>query len=177
LDQRTHEINHLFSLTYEELRRLAYTVRLRDPSTTLNPTALVHEAWLKMASSPSFQASSPMHFKRIAARAMRQLLVEAARRRHASKRGGLGPDRVIMLHFDNFIDPSPTCDAQLLALHAALDELEQVSPQQASMVESRYFGGAEISELAAAEGVSEASVYRDLRSAKAWLSQRLRSVT
>src|SRR5262249_45212445 len=81
-------IDELFSLTYEELRRLASPVKRGDPSATLNPTALVNEAWLKLANSPELASASRLHFKRIAARAMRQLLVEAARRRNADKRGG-----------------------------------------------------------------------------------------
>ena len=74
-------LDQLFSVTYEELRRLASSVRRGDPSATLSPTALVNEAWLKLAKSPDVGATSRLHFKRIAARAMRQLLVEAARRR------------------------------------------------------------------------------------------------
>src|ERR1700733_14520601 len=84
------ELDHLFSVTYEELRRLASTVRRGDPSATLNPTALVNEAWLKLAGYPQVSNTSRLHFKRIAARAMRQVLVEAARRRNADKRGGRG---------------------------------------------------------------------------------------
>ena len=79
-------LDEVFSMAYEELRRLASSVRRGDPSATLNPTALVNEAWLKLADSPDV-GSSRLHFKRIAARAMRQLLIEAARRRHAQKRG------------------------------------------------------------------------------------------
>src|SRR5882724_2001398 len=82
------ELDYLFSVTYEELRRLAASVRKGDPAATLNPTALVHEAWLKLAGSPRFGSTSQLHFKRIAARAMRQLLVESARRRQSRKRGG-----------------------------------------------------------------------------------------
>src|SRR5947209_16610228 len=81
-------LDDLFSVTYEELRRLASSVRRSDPSASLNPTALVNEAWLKLANSPRFASTSRLHFKRIAARAMRQVLVEAARRRNAGKRGG-----------------------------------------------------------------------------------------
>ncbi len=81
-------LDELFSVTYEELRRLAASVRRDDPSATLSPTALVNEAWLKLAGSPQVAATSRLHFKRIAARAMRQVLVEAARRRNAGKRGG-----------------------------------------------------------------------------------------
>ena len=84
------ELDLLFSATYEELRRLASSVKRDDGSSTLNPTALVHEAWMKLAASPGFAATSRLHFKRIAARAMRQLLIEAARRRASQKRGGAG---------------------------------------------------------------------------------------
>src|SRR3954464_11308397 len=84
--EQRRALDELFSLTYEELRRLASAVRRGDPSATLSPTVLVNEAWLKMANSPAIGAASPLHFKRIAARAMRQLLVEAARRRGAEKR-------------------------------------------------------------------------------------------
>ena len=85
------ELDYLFSVTYEELRRLASTVKRRDPGATLSPTTLVNEAWLKLASSPRFASTSQLHFKRIAARAMRQVLVEAARRpRFAQTRRRLG---------------------------------------------------------------------------------------
>ena len=76
-----------FSLAYEELRRLAANVRRDEPGATLSPTDLVNEAWLKLAGSPHLADTSPLHFRRIAARAMRQVLVEAARRRRATKRG------------------------------------------------------------------------------------------
>ncbi len=77
----------MFAATYGELRRLASAVKGRDKSATLNPTALVHEAWLKLAGSPGLAATSELHFKRMAARAMRQVLIEAARRRKSLKRG------------------------------------------------------------------------------------------
>src|SRR5580700_5899516 len=83
-------LDELFSMTYEELRRLASSVKRSDPGATLNPTALVNEAWLKLGNSPRVASTSPLHFKRIAARAMRQVLIEAARRRSSSKRGGDG---------------------------------------------------------------------------------------
>ena len=81
-------LDDLFSAAYEELRRLAASVRRDDPAATISPTALVNEAWLKLADTPAVARTSPLHFKRIAARAMRQVLVEAARRRNAEKRGG-----------------------------------------------------------------------------------------
>src|ERR1700674_2177668 len=83
-------LDQLFSLTSEELRRLASTVRRGDPSATLTPTALVNEAWLKLACSPRFNSMSRLHFKRIAARAMRQLLIEAAPPPQFKKAGGGG---------------------------------------------------------------------------------------
>jgi len=164
-------IDRLFSVTYEELRRLASTVRRGDPSATLNPTALVNEAWLKMAKSPQIAATSRLHFKRIAARAMRQLLVEAARRRNAGKRGG-GED--ITITFDPEVKKKASCGDDVLALNRALDELAELNPRQAVMVESRFFGGLDIPETAKLLNVSEATVLRDWRVAKAWLASQLR---
>jgi RNA polymerase sigma factor (TIGR02999 family) len=164
-------LDHLFSATYEELRRLASSVRRGDPSATLNPTALVNEAWMKMANSPRIAATSRLHFKRIAARAMRQILIEAARRRKAGKRGG-GQD--ITLSFDDSYQKAPSCGEDLLRLDRALDELARMNPRQATMVESRFFGGLDIPETAALLNVSEATVLRDWRAAKAWLAHELR---
>src|SRR5271155_262978 len=96
-------LDYLFSVTYEELRRLASTVKRNDSSSTLNPTALVNEAWLKLVKSPPFETTSRLHFKRIAARAMRQVLIEAARRRNAGKRGG----QVIFADVDLAIAAAP----------------------------------------------------------------------
>lgn len=165
-------LDQLFSLAYEELRRLASTVKRGDPSNTLSPTALVNEAWLKLAKSPGVAAASQLHFKRIAARAMRQLLVEAARRRNAHKRGGAG--EAIFVSFDETLDGPPAPQENLLALDTALTELGRLAPRQAVIVESRFFGGLEISEISSLIGVSEATVLRDWRAAKAWLGQELR---
>jgi RNA polymerase sigma-70 factor, ECF subfamily len=161
----------LFSSTYEELRRLASSVRRGDPSATLNPTALVNEAWIKLAKSPEIASTSRLHFKRIAARAMRQLLVEAARRRNAGKRGA-GAE--ITVTFDAADEKAPSGREDLLALDRALDELAQMNERQAVMVESRFFGGLDIPETAQLLEVSEATVLRDWRAAKAWLANELR---
>ena len=163
----------LFTATYEELRRLAASVRRGDARATLTPTALVHEAWAKLAGSAPFRATSRLHFKRIAARAMRQVLVEAARRRGAEKRGGAAA----LVTFDDALDPGApgAADAdELLALDQALHELARVSPRQAMMVESRFFGGLDVPETARLFAVSEATVLRDWRAARAWLARRLR---
>jgi len=153
--EERRSLDQLFSLTYEELRRLAASVKRGDPSNTLSPTALVNEAWLKMAKSPGLAAQSPLHFKRIAARAMRQLLIEAARRRNSHKRGGNG--EAIFVTFDDSLDGATTC-----------------GPRQAAVVESRFFAGLEVREIAVLLGVSEATILRDWRVAKAWLGRALR---
>src|SRR5579863_3397612 len=170
-DASRKALDQLFCVTYEELRRLASSVRRGDPSATLSPTALVNEAWLKMAGSPQIGATSRLHFKRIAARAMRQLLVEAARRRNAGKRGS-GAE--INVTFDEALQKTPTRSGEVLALNVALDELARMNPRQAVMVESRFFGGLDIPETASLLNISEATVLRDWRAAKAWLAHELR---
>jgi RNA polymerase sigma-70 factor, ECF subfamily len=169
--EQKQALDYLFSVTYEELRRLASSVKRGDPSATLNPTALVNEAWLKLAGSPRLAATSPLHFKRIAARAMRQVLVEAARRRSADKRGGPGASFVT---FDE-AQTSVAGEQELLGLNSALDELARIQPRQAMMVECRFFGGLDIAEISQLLDVSEATTLRDWRAAKAWLGHTLRT--
>ena len=170
--QERQALDQLFSLAYEELRRLASSVKRGDPSSTLSPTALVNEAWLKLAKQPGIAAASRLHFKRIAARAMRQLLVEAARRRNAHKRGGDG--EIIFVSFDDSLDGAATGQESLLALDTALTELARLEPRQALIVESRFFGGLEVGEISSLIGISEATILRDWRAAKAWLGLALR---
>jgi RNA polymerase sigma factor (TIGR02999 family) len=166
-------VDALTSLAYEELRRLAASVRRDDPGATLNPTALVHEAWIKLASSPHFTATSPLHFRRIAARAMRQVLVEAARERHAAKRGGVG---LVAVTLDDQVHGNSSA-AEILGLDSALQRLAELHPRQGAMVEARFFGGLEIPEIAALLEVSEATVQRDWRAARAWLAIELAATT
>jgi RNA polymerase sigma factor (TIGR02999 family) len=163
-------LDDLFSATYEELRRLAAVVRRGDPSATLSPTALVNEAWLKLRESPHLARASRVHFKRIAARAMRQVLIEAARRRQADKRGG----GAALVTFDETVHETATCADDLLALDEALRDLAKVQPRQATLVESRFFGGLDVAETAELLDVSESTVLRDWRAAKAWLAHELR---
>lgn len=162
--------DELFSVAYEELRRLAASVRRGDPNASINPTALVNEAWLKLAASPPADGLSRLHFKRIAARAMRQVLVEAARRRGAHKRG----DGIAAVTFDEGLDYPEAGAAQLLELDLALDELGQMDPRQAAIVEARFFGGLDVAETAELLQISEATVLRDWRVAKAWLAKTIR---
>lgn len=163
-------LDELFSATYEELRRLAATVRRGDPSVTLSPTALVNEAYLKLAESLPSAPVSRLHFKRIAARAMRQVLIEAARRRKAHKRGG----GAAVITLDDGVAAPPGWSEDLVALDAALDELARIHPRQALMVEYRFFGGLDLSETAEALQVSESTIDRDWRAARAWLARALR---
>ncbi len=163
-------LDHLFSATYEELRRLAATVGRGDPCETLNPTALVNEAYLKLVDSLPPTPASRLHFKRIAARAMRQVLVEAARRRQALKRGSDG----VLVTLDPQIDEAAKGSEDLLALDTALDDLARVHPRQAQMIEYRFFGGFDLEETAELLGVSESTLARDWRAAKAWLALELR---
>ena len=165
-------LDELFSVTYEELRRLASSVKRHDPSATMNPTALVNEAWLKLSRSPALGTTSPLHFKRIAARAMRQVLVEAARRRHSRKRGGNGEAVFVPLY--DALEPAGCAAEDVLALEEALQELEQAAPRQALLVESRFYGGLDVAEIAELLAVSEVTVHRDWRTVKAWLLNRLR---
>jgi len=165
-------LDAMFSAAYDELRRLARAIRRDDASATIDPTALVNEAWLKLAGTPGLASTSPLHFRRIAARAMRQVLVEAARRRHARKRGGVD---AVMVTLDHGLDGALARDTDVLQLDAALEELARIEPRQASMIEARFFGGFSVAETAHALGVSEATVLRDWRVARAWLIDALRS--
>jgi RNA polymerase sigma-70 factor, ECF subfamily len=165
-------LDTLFSATYEELRRLAASLKRHDGALTLSPTALVNEAWVKLANAPPFASTSRLHFKRIAARAMRQILVDAARRRNAHKRGGGGA--AVLVTLDESMQRAIDCGAELVALDAALDELARLNPRQALMIEARFFGGLDVGETAELLDVSEATILRDWRAARAWLTRELR---
>src|SRR3954469_20571818 len=136
----------LYSATYEELRRLAASVRRGSSLATLTPTTLVNEAWMKLARSPAVASTTRLHFKRIAARAMRQVLVEAARRKTARKRGGGG--MVAITLDDSMPDVSASKPEEILALDDALEELSRLEPRQAQMVECRFFAGLDVAETA-----------------------------
>ncbi len=164
-------LDRLFSATYEELRRLAARVRSGDPGATFTPTTLVNEAWLKLAASPNVGFESRLHFRRIAARAMRQVLVEAARRRHSQKRGAGS----VVVTFDESLDAPASTARDVLGLDAALDTLAQISPRQAAIVEQRFFGGLSVAETAELLDISDATVLRDWRLARAWLARELRN--
>jgi len=134
----------------------------------------VNEAWLKLRHSPRLAGLSHLHFKRIAARAMRQILIEAARRRKADKRGG---GDLTIVPVEEIPAETPTGADELLGLDAALEELARLQPRQAFVVESRFSGGFDVAESAELLGVSEATVLRDWRAAKAWLAHQLRQAS
>lgn len=171
-DDRT-ALDAVFSTAYEELRRLAGIVRRNDPDASISPTTLVNEAWLRLAATPAVAHTSPLHFRRIAARAMRQVLVDIARRKHAGKRGGV--DAVVITLDDGSVAAQGSAD--MLALDHALDDLAQMNPRQAQMVECRFFGGFDVAETAQLLDISEATVLRDWRAARAWLATELRDAS
>jgi RNA polymerase sigma-70 factor, ECF subfamily len=166
--------DEMFSLVYEELRRLASFIRTKEAHATINSTALVHEAWVKLKESPAFAATSLTHFRAVAIRAMRQVLVDEARRRNAGKRGG---GKAVFIEADDATQasrPAIAWDEEVLALHDALDELAAMNPRQSEIVESRYFGGLSVVEVAEMLSMSESAVERDWRVARAWLANRIR---
>ena len=165
--------DEVFSLAYEELRQIASSVRRREINSTLSSTALVHEAWLRLAKSPSLVCTSELHFKRIAARAMRHILVEAARRRNARKRGG-GNGYELPEWFELSVDPFTRSDAEMLALDSALDQLARLCPRQAAIVEHRFFTGMSVEESATLLNVGRTTAERDWRAARAWLAKEIR---
>jgi RNA polymerase sigma factor (TIGR02999 family) len=132
---------------------------------------LVHEAWLKLMESPHMATTSQLHFKRIAARAMRQVLVEAARRRNADKRGG----GAALVAFDEALMQASQSAEEFVALDLALADLERLDPRLAAGVEARFFGGLNASEIAELLDISEETVLADWRGAKAWLGYRLQA--
>lgn len=161
----------LMPLVYAELRRLAaHYLKGERPGQTLQPTALVHEAYLKLLKDRPERWQNRAHFSAIAAHAMRQVLIERARARDALKRGG-GQPRVT---FDEGLPASaPEQSMDMLALDAALDRLAALDPGQARIVELRYFGGLSIEETAEAMKISPATVKRHWAAARAWLAKEL----
>jgi RNA polymerase sigma factor (TIGR02999 family) len=166
--ERQADLDALFSTAYDDLCRLAVMVRRDYRQVMVSPVALVNEAWLKLSISPGLTYESPLHFRRLVGRAMREVLIERIRRRNATKRGG-------HLHFVSLSDfvAHPVSDDQALTLRRALADLSRHCPRQAAIVRYRFFGGFEISEIASILHVSEATVLRDWRAAKGWLAAEM----
>ena len=162
----------LLPLVYDELRALAASFFARQsPGHTLQPTALVHEAYLRLAKNDNIEWESRAHFMAVAASAMRQILINHARDKRAAKRGG-GLHKVTL---DESVIPAIGGDFDLLAVDRAMQKLADLSERQARIVELRYFGGLTIAEVAHVLDVGTTTVEDDWRLAKAWLARELRS--
>jgi RNA polymerase sigma-70 factor (ECF subfamily) len=155
---------------YEELRhQAARYLRRERPGHTLQTTALINEAYLRLIDAKDIHWQSRAHFFAIAANLMRRVLVDHARRRDAEKRGGAN----IRLTLDESIVVANEIDVDLLAIDQALDRLAMIDPQQARVVELRFFSGLSVEETAAALGVSPKTVKRDWGVARAWLRREI----
>jgi RNA polymerase sigma factor (TIGR02999 family) len=167
-DQRA--LDRLTPLVYVELRQLATRFMRRErPGHTLQTTALIHEAYLRLIDANDVHWQGRAHFFAIAANIMRRILVEHARRRNADKRGG----SIVRLPLDETLAVADETDVDLLAIDEALDRLATVDPQQARIVELRFFSGLSVEETAAALGVSPKTVKRDWSVARAWLRREI----
>lgn len=164
-------LDRLMPLVYAELRRLATNYLRRERTGhTLQPTALVNEAYLKLVGQKNAKWQNRAHFFAISAQLMRRILVDHARRRHAEKRGGSEQQRLSITSAEDLGDQSAL---DLLALNEALDELSKMDPQQGRIVELKFFGGLSIDETAEVLGISHATVEREWKSARAWLRRQL----
>jgi RNA polymerase sigma factor (TIGR02999 family) len=160
----------LLPLVYAELRSLAQSRMAQlPPGQTLQPTALVHEAYLRMLGKEDLQLENRRHFFFVAARAMRDILVEQARRKAGPRRGG-GRRRVELDDAAAVYEPVPD---DILALHEVLADLEREDSLKANIVDLRYFAGMNMGEVAEVLGMSERTLHRHWRFIKAWLKSRL----
>lgn len=169
---RESAMEALTPMVYAELRKIASAyLRRQRPDHTLQPTALINEAYLRMVKQDAATIHDRSHFYTLAARMMRQILVDAARAHSAEKRGS---GRKVQL--DENMDVGVANHAtDLLAVHEALDQLHQHNARMAQAVELRYFGGMQLDEIAAALSISLATVKRDLALGEAWLRRALSS--
>ena len=165
-------LERLLPLVYEELRRVARArLRQEQPGHTLQATALVHEAYLRLVGSHDHTPQNRAHLFAMAARLMREILVDHARRKAAGKRGGTAT----MIALDESVPAPEIATIDILALDEALSELHDLDPRLCRVVELRFFAGLNINETAQALQVSTATVERDWTISKAWLHQRLAS--
>src|SRR4051812_45031257 len=162
----------LIAQVYGELRRVASSLMRRERADhTLSPTSVVHEAVIRLLGEAIFDRAADRSFLlAAAARAMREVLIDHARRRHAERRGG-GMKRVPL---DLVVDYFEGQGLDIVAVHEALDRLAELNPRQAQVMTLRYFGGMTVPEVAAILGVSVVTVERDWRLARAWLGEQLR---
>jgi len=169
-------LDSLMPLVYSELRRLASNYLRRERQNhTLQPTALVNEAYLKLIDQKSAHWQNRAQFYGVAAQLMRRILVDHARQHQAAKRGGSDQQRLSITSAGQLggkqLAVEPAID--LLALHEALEELTEIDPQQGRIVELKFFGGLSIEETAEVMGLGHATVERDWKMARAWLRRKL----
>ncbi|MGH9752174.1 MAG: sigma-70 family RNA polymerase sigma factor [Blastocatellia bacterium] len=163
--------DQLLPVVYQELRRIAGNyLRQENPGHTLQPTALVHEAWLRLIDQTRVNWRNRAQFFGVAAQLMRRILVDHAKTKHREKRGG----DAVKLSLDDVINLSRERAADILALDDALDELTRIDGRKSRVVELRYFGGFSVEETAQILEVSPETVMRDWKMAKAWLYQQIR---
>jgi RNA polymerase sigma-70 factor, ECF subfamily len=161
----------LYPLVYDELRRLASAYMRRErPGHTLQATALIHEAYLRMTGGKIVEAQNRSHFIAIAAKVMRRVLVDHARMHNAGMHGG-GQKRIDLEHAGAASSGTP---ADLIEIDRALERLEQIAPRQAKVVELRFFAGLSVEETAALLHVAPRSVKRDWAMARIWLYKEIR---
>ena len=170
-------LERLTPLIYDELRRMARRhMRNERPGNTLQTTALVHEAYLRLVDAKSAERKDRAQFFALSSQIMRRILVDAARARASAKRGGgvehVGHSEAVNL--DEIVESSPQRSAQWLALDEALNDLAAVDPRKAHVIELRFFGGLSVEETAEVLKISPQSVMRDWRLARAWLTRELR---
>jgi RNA polymerase sigma factor (TIGR02999 family) len=164
-------LDKLMPLVYAELRRLANNYLRRERANhTLQPTALVNEAYLRLVDQRNARWQNRAQFFGVAAQLMRRILVDHARLHQALKRGGSEQQRLSLTNVERVADKP---DIDLLALHEALNELAELDPQQSRIVELKFFGGLSIEETAEVLGVGHATVERDWKMARAWLRSKL----
>ena len=168
---RSEALDELLPHIYNELHRQAAAYLRRErPNHTLQTTALVHEAYLKLIDQKQVEWKSRGHFFALAAQAMRRILVDHAKSRHREKRGG--PNENVPLE-DELLAVAEETNIDVIALDEALSRLAKFDPQQERIVEMRYFAGLSLDETAAAIGISRATAARDWAVAKAWLHREL----
>jgi RNA polymerase sigma factor (TIGR02999 family) len=164
-------IDELMPLVYAELRRIAARHLSRERSShTLQPTALVHEAFIRMVDQQDNQWQNRLHFMNVAATVMRRVLIDHARAKMRDKRGGANQQRVVLDDVQIGVDEQVL---EVLSIDSALEKLAQLDPEQARVIELRFFGGVSVEEVAAIMNLSTATVKRYTSSARAWLAREI----